>query len=223
MIPVYTIEALNTRTIAELKSIAATLGIAPEGNKTKRTTWIDAIIAHQATIQSVADIAPVAVELPQDTLDLLAEIDARFDQAFEVIANLKSQYSQAIAKIDSIIAAKPVSNIWWYSINHQHGTVTIDQECRQFRVVSLYGDRPEVEVQAADGTWVNSRWQSAKNNRYINAVIEGIPARRDEMYQRVIDTPMSEFDLAEECDQPPGRGDGRGRIDAEIESDWIEF
>jgi hypothetical protein len=46
--PVYTSQALASRKLPQLKRIAAELGVNPKGNKTKRQTWIDAIIGHQS-------------------------------------------------------------------------------------------------------------------------------------------------------------------------------
>lgn len=239
----YTVESLSNKKIAELKAIASVAGIEPVGNRSHCSTWIDAILSHQAVaIKSVADdvvaklvadIAPT-VELPADTIALLAEIDARFDKAFEVIDSLKSQYKEAIAKIDRLTAkTEPISKIWWYSSTHHQGTVTIDNgEPHQFRVVSLYSDCPEIELLATNGVWVNSRWRTASNNRYINAVIAAIPARRDAMYALALNAnPFCKSDgeiwdgndfLGYEDQQPPGRGDGRGRIDCKS---WegIEF
>ncbi|MBU7585754.1 MAG: hypothetical protein KAF91_23215 [Nostoc sp. TH1S01] len=68
--PVYTPQALASRKLPSLKQIAVDLGVAPGGNKTKRQTWIDAIIAHQsAQLQRIARPAPDEQDIAQGKFD----------------------------------------------------------------------------------------------------------------------------------------------------------
>lgn len=46
--PIYTKEKLESLTLGEVKKIAREKGITPDGNKTYKSVWIDAIAAHQS-------------------------------------------------------------------------------------------------------------------------------------------------------------------------------
>lgn len=234
MNPFYNAEVLNGKLIGELRNIAETIGASPKGHKGHKATWIEAIVAHQAAriesvasnlveelvgeIDSVADAAQAAVyernskahaRLEEQLLDLqvlMADIQEQLLLDISAIRN-------TIAQIDRVL---PPAKLWWW--NNQHGTVEIEGEKRQFKVSMIYySDCPIVEVQSLSGTWINSQWHTAKNNRYINAVLAAIP-------DRILNSPIEENDneiwdgddfLGYSEDQPPGRGDGRGgRIEA---------
>lgn len=46
--PIYTKEKLESLSLPGIKKIARSLGVTPDGNKTYKSVWIDAIVAHQS-------------------------------------------------------------------------------------------------------------------------------------------------------------------------------
>ena len=252
MNPIYTAESLNGKLISDLKAIARTIGATVEGDLRKKATWVEAIVAHQvARIESVAsnlveelvgEIDSLADAAQAAVYERNSEAHARLENQLldlqVLMADIQAQLSLDISAIRTTIAeidrVLPPAQIWWW--DNQHGTVEIDGEKRQFNVIHLYGN-PAVEVQSMSGVWVDSRWHTAKNNRYINAVLAAIPDRISEIHDRIseihdriLNSPIQENDneiwdgndfIGSSEDQPPGRGVGRGgRIEAEI---WDEF
>lgn len=245
MNPIYTAESLNGKLISELKAIARTIGATVEGDLRKKATWVKAIVAHQVAriesvasnlveelvgeIDSVADAAQAAVY--ECNSEAHARLEGQLLDLQVLMADIQTQLSLDISAIRTTIAeidrVLPPAQIWWW--DNQHGTVEIDGEKRQFKAVKMYGE-PVVEIQSMSGTWINSQWNTAKNNKYINAVLKAIPDRISEVHDRILNSPIQENDneiwdgndfIGYSEDQPPGRGDGRGgRIEAEI---WDEF
>ena len=239
MNPVYTAQVLNGKLISKLKAIARTIGATVEGDLRKKATWVEAIVAHQvARIESVAsnlveelvgEIDSVGNAAQAAVYERNSEAHARLeDQLLNLqvlMADIQAQLSLDISAIRTTIAeidrVLPRAQIWWW--DNQHGTVEIDGEKRQFNVIHLYGN-PAVEVQSMSGVWVDSRWHTAKNNRYINEVLAAIPDRISEIHDRILNSPIQENGndfIGYSEDQPPGRGDSRGgRIEAEIRDEF---
>jgi hypothetical protein len=234
MIPVYTVEALSSLPLPAIKKIAQSLGVTPQGDLRRKATWVESIVLYQqSAIKPVAqEVASNTTELPAATEALLVEIAENLQKAQAKIDELRAICESGIVAIDRVLPPVQTVELWWWD-NH-HGTVTVDGEKRQFRVISLYGDRPVVELQTSNGTWVHSWWETAKNNRYINAVLAEIPNRLDAIHAQILESdPFRKNDeiwdgndfLGYEDNEPPNRGDnGRGRIEAVgNECDWVEF
>ena len=155
-------------------------------------------------------------------------------QALDCIDAYNLAPTPAPAFLTDLIAdiPEPIIKFWWF--NDSQGTVTVGGEKRQFEVISLYGERPLVRILSSKGDWIDSRWKTSNNNRYIKALIEvGVPQKRDELYQRAMQSAapatncykqlsnLNDWELIFNStdDQPPGRGDGRG---GRVESEWVE-
>jgi len=252
MFPVYTAEVLLSLSLVEVKAIARKIGAVPTADLRKRASWVEAIINSQASkiqsvadelvaeitadIDAVADAAQAAVyqgdseshrnfeERIAESLELLANVQAKINSQLEEVQGQMASIRGVIARIDAV-AIPP--EIWWY--DNYRGTVTVDGEKRQFEIVSLYG-HPVVQVLSSAGKWIDSRWSSTKNNRYINAILAEIPNHIQHIHDRILLSDPVIYDCDNEIwedgelidytdDQPPGRGDGRGRI----KSEWVEF
>ena len=257
MYQVYTAEALLSLSLVQIKAIARKIGITPTADLRKRASWVQAVLDSQvakiqavadelvaeitADIDAVADAAQAAVyqgdseshrnfeERMAESLELLANVQAKINSQLEEVQGQMASIRGAIARIDAVITPP---EIWWY--DNTKGTVTIAGEKRQFEVLALYGS-PTVQVLSSSGTWIDSRWHTAKNNRYINAVLAEIPSHIQTMHDRILlsDSVPSGCDneiwdgddfLGYSEDQPPGRGDGRGRFETVgDECEWGEF
>lgn len=248
MYQVYTAEALSSLPLGEIKAIARKIGATPTADLRKRTSWVDAILDNQAAkIQSVAD--ELVAELTAD-IDAVADaaqtavytgnaeihrgLEKKLAATQELLASVQVTLSNQMAEVRGLIAridaviAPPQVEFWWFD-NHR-GTVTVDGEKRQFEIIHLYGS-PVVQVLSSAGKWVDSRWSSTKNNRYLNAILAEIPNHIQRIHDRILasdpmQSDISDGEIWEDAeltgyaeDQPPGRGDGRGRIECE----WVEF
>jgi len=254
---VYTAETLSSLSLVEIKVIARKIGAVPTADLRKRASWADAVLNSQvakiqsvadelvaeltADIDAVADAAQVAVyqgdsEAHRELEEKLAATQNLLASAQAVLSNQMAEVRGLIARIDAVIAP-PTVEFWWFD-NH-NGTVTVDGEKRQFKVLSLYGNSPIVQILSTSGTWVDSRWYSARNNRYINAVLAEIPNHIQAMHDRILASDPMQSDAGdgeiwdgdiflgneEEDDEEIYRGKGRGgRIEAvENEWGWAEF
>lgn len=253
MNPFYTVETLSSLSLVEIKAIARKIGAVPTADLRKRASWVEAIINSQAAriqsvadelvaeitadIDAVADAAQAAVyqgdsesqrnfeERMVESLELLANVQAKINSQLEEVQGQMASIRGVIARIDAVITPP---EIWWY--DNTKGTVTIAGEKRQFEVLALYGN-PTVQVLSSAGIWIDSRWHTAKNNRYINAILAEIPNHIQRIHDRILLSDPIAHDCDNEIwedgelvgytdDEPPNRGDnGRGRI----ESEWIEF
>lgn len=253
MQPLYTVDILSNKSFGEIKAISRQLGAVPTADLRKRSNWIEAILDSQAiNIQRVADdlIAEITADIdavadaaqaaanandPEahrsfedrmaDSLELLANVQAKINSQLEEIQGQMSLIRGAIARIDAVIEPE----IWWY--DNTKGTVTVAGEKRQFEVLALCGN-PTVQVLSSSGTWIDSRWHTARNNRYINAVLAAIPDHILQIHDHILNSPIPEYENSNEIwdgnefigyeEQPPGRGDGRGRIECKAD-EWGEF
>lgn len=255
MNPFYTAEALSSLPLLQIKAIARKIGATPTADLRKRDSWIDAILDSQAgkiqsvanelvaeitaDIDAVADAAQAAVyegnsQAHRELEEQLAATQEALAAAQTILSNQMAEVRGLIARIDAVIQ-EPKIEFWWFD-NYQ-GTVTVDGKKRQFKIVSLYGDNPVVQILSSKGQWVDSRWYSARNNRYINAVLAEIPGHIQAMHDRILASDSMQSDAGdgeiwEDCelvgyndDEPPNRGDsGRGRIEAvENKWGWVEF
>jgi hypothetical protein len=241
MFPVYTAEVLLSLSLVEVKAIARKIGAVPTADLRKRASWVEAIINSQASkIQSVADelVAEITADIDavadaaqaavyQGESEAHRELEEQLAATQKLLASVQTTLSNQmaevrglIARIDAVIAPSKVE-FWWH--DNQRGTVTVDNEKRQFEVIHLYG-HPVVQVLSSKGQWVDSRWASAKNNRYINAILAEIPSHIQRIHDRILLSDPIAHDCDNEIwedgeligytnDQPPGRGDGRGRIE----------
>lgn len=251
MNPFYTAEALSSLSLTEIKTIARKIGAVPTADLRKRASWITAILDSQvgkiqsvanelvaeitADIDAVADAAQAAVY--EGNSEAHRELEEQLAATQEVLASVQITLSNQMAEVRGLIARidaviqEPKIEVWWLD-NHQ-GTVTVDGEKRQFKIASLYGS-PVVQILSSKGQWVDSRWYSARNNRYINAVLAEIPGHIQRIHDRILasDPMQSDAEIWEDNeligygeDEPPNRGDsGRGRIEAvKNEWGWVEF
>lgn len=244
MIPVYTFESLSLLSFSKIKKIACSIGCKVIGDLRKKSTWLEAVLASQPQL-AVQSVVPA--KNTQELLDATQITLAEIDDALAKVALAKQLLEQALDCIspvtvslplpafafltDLIQDSEPVIKFWWW--NNHHGTVTVDGEKRQFHIVKLYGDNPEVKMLTSDGTWINSNWTTTRNNRYINAILAEIPAHIDHIHERVLASdPFSVADgeiwdgdefVGLDDDQPPGRGDGRGDgRGGRVDSEWVE-
>lgn len=256
MFPVYTVDVLSNKSLSELKAIARQLDAVPTADLRKRANWVEAILNSQAAniqrvadeliaeitadIDAVADAAQAAVyandseaqrsfdDRMAESLELLANVQANINSQLAEVQSQMSSIRSVIARIDAV-AAPP--EIWWY--NNTKGTVTVAGEKRQFEVLALYGN-PIVQVLSSSGTWIDSRWHTARNNRYINAVLGAIPEHISAIHDRILNSPIAEWENSNEIwdgddflgyadEEPPNRGDnGRGRVECGAD-EWGEF
>jgi hypothetical protein len=252
MFPVYTADQLSALSLPEIKVIAGKIGATPTADLRKRASWVQAVLDSQvAKIQSVADelVAEITADIDAvadaaqaavyqgdseahsnfeqrmtESLELLANVQAKINSQLEEVQGQMASIRGVIARIDAVITPP---QIWWY--DNTKGTVTIAGEKRQFEVLALYGN-PTVQVLSSAGTWIDSRWHTAKNNRYINAVLAAIPSHIQTIHDRILLSDSVEYDCDNEIwdgddflgyseDQPPGRGDGRDRVEAVANND----
>ncbi len=221
----------------------------------KRASWVESVLNSQASqiqavadelvaeitadIDAVADAAQAAVyegnsETHRELEEQLATTQEVLAAAQTILSNQMAEVRGLIARSDAVIQ-EPKIEFWWFD-NYQ-GTVTVDGKKRQFKVVSLYGGSPVVQILSSKGQWVDSRWYSARNNRYINAVLAEIPGHIQAMHDRILASDPMQSDAGDGeiwedgeligfgDDELPNRGDnGRGRIEAvENEWEWAEF
>lgn len=254
MFPVYTAEVLSSLSLLQIKAIARKIGALPTADLRKRTSWVDTILDSQvakiqavadelvaeitADIDAVSDAAQAAVyqgdsEAHRELEEKLAATQNLLASAQAILSNQMAEVRGLINRIDAVIAP-PKTEFWWH--DDHRGTVTVDGEKRQFEVVSLYG-HPVVQVLSSAGKWIDSRWSSTKNNRYINAVLAEIPGHIQRIHDRILASDPMQSDVGDgeiwedgeligySDDEPPNRGDnGRGRIEAvENEWGWVEF
>jgi hypothetical protein len=256
MFPVYTAEALSSLSLAAIKEIARKIGAVPTADLRKRASWMQAILDSQvdkiqsvadelvaeltADIDAVADAAQAAVyqgdsEAHREIEEKLAATQELLAVAQNTLSNQMAEVRGLIARIDAVIAP-PQVEFWWFD-NYQ-GTVTVDGKKRQFKIVSLYGGSPVVQILSSKGQWVDSRWYSARNNRYINAVLAEIPGHIQAMHDRILASDSMQSDAGDEeiwdgdiflgnedeDDEEIYRGKGRGRIETvKNEWGWVEF
>jgi hypothetical protein len=129
------------------------------------------------------------------------------------IADTHRQYIQSLCA-----DIEPIVDIWWQG--DSNGAVSIDggNTYRCFRVIDMLSDSPIVKLIVSKKNEIDSRWATTKNNRYMQAVLEAIPAHIQQVASEIWEDGEV---VGYGEDQPPGRGDGRGgRIEAEI---WDEF
>lgn len=244
MNPIYTAECLNGKLISELKAIVRAIGATVEGDLRRKVSWVEAIIAHQAPIEAVASVTE---EIQQRNFiaeedAIIEKINILSDALnFAILSEFYSAECPGIRKLEDDVDTlnfqlqqitdahreyiqslcadiEPIVDIWWQSDNG--GAVSIDggNTYRCFRVVDMLSDLPVVKLIASKKNEIDSRWATTKNNRYMRAVLEAIPAHIKQVANEIWeDGEVIGYDE----DQPPGRGDGRGgRIEAEI---WDEF
>lgn len=279
MFPVYTAESLAAKSRDELKAIARQIGASAIGDHRRKSTFIDAIIAHQRaaveSIESICDelVAEHEAELgnakPAANRDFIAEENAIIEQIdiisdainFAILSGSYNPKCPDIIKLEAdrdalnqqlieVAAAHQARNdaewdaldreigqtlaklappsVWWY--DKYNGTVEVDGQKRQFKAMAIYSQQPVVKLLSAAGKWIDSRWDKTSNNRYIAAVLTDIPRHLEGLEQKHKE--FIEFGsdgeiwdgqvfLGYEEDRPPGKGDGRGRI--EPVNEWVEF
>jgi hypothetical protein len=146
------------------------------------------------------------------------DIDA-LNLQLQQVADAHREYIQSLCR-----DAEPIADIWWQGENN--GAVSIDggQTYRCFRVLDMLSDRPVIKLIVSKKQEIDSRWATTKNNRYIQAVFDAIPAHIKQIASEIWEN-GEVVDYSGENDEPPNRGDnGRGRIEAvENEWGWVEF
>jgi hypothetical protein len=144
------------------------------------------------------------------------DVDA-LNQQLQEISDAHREY------IRSFCATEPIVDIWWQS--DTNGAVSIDggQTYRCFRVLDMLS-APVIKLISSRKTEIDSRWQTTKNNRYIQAILEALPAHIKQIASEIWED-GEVVNYSGENDEPPNRGDnGRGRIEAvENEWGWVEF
>jgi hypothetical protein len=144
------------------------------------------------------------------------DVDA-LNLQLQQVADAHREYIQSLCR-----DAEPIADIWWQGENN--GAVSIDggQTYRCFRVLDMLSDRPVIKLIVSKKQEIDSRWATTKNNRYIQAVLDAIPAHIKQIASEIWEN-GEVVGYGGENDEPPNRGDsGRGRIEAN-EWGWVEF
>lgn len=246
MFQIYTVDALSSKHINELKLIAHQMGAAVFGDHRRKSSFVNAIVSHQqATVELVQSIcdelvaeheAEIAEAQPQldfaaEEAAILAEIESVGDalnsfilsDAFagcdcpeirrleEELDALNQRYQEMCSEHLEAIGAnyEPIVDIWWQGENN--GSVSIDggNSYRAFRVLDMQSDCPIVKLVSSKKNELDSRWVTTKNNRYMQAVLEAIPARIQQLASEIWEDGEI-VGYEDNGEGPINRGDGRG-------------
>lgn len=121
MYQIYSINTLKVKSLAELKAIAKERGITPEGNKTYKQTWINAIV----------DAQPKKVEQPKTEFDVVGDeviADGEAIASIEQDDNLTQPWVVQINGVEIFRAdtwAKCFHYVCWH---YKQGTLPIPSE-----------------------------------------------------------------------------------------------
>lgn len=209
------------------------------------------------SLAEVSDLAPVdeATETEQGllaTLNLLADAEqaAILENRQEDARKFSDAYEETLAEYEAVIGKSIESlaresmaiceqgeavRVTWQG--EAIGTVSVDYGAteRVFTILDLFTTNPVIKVITTNGTVIDSRWQTTRNNRYIKAVQEAIPARLAKLVDEICEHSMSRHrqhitppdyiyaggDGEGERRGGNGNGDDRGRLNGTVSaSDW---
>ncbi|MEG4302185.1 hypothetical protein [Microcoleus sp. D3_18a_C4] len=103
---IYTRELLDKHLLPELKEIAQELGIIPDGNKTRRETWVAALIGQPFPV--FQSLNPIDIQ-DQEPIEKSLDVDRTFEQnelsdldaALAEIARLRAENAELMQQVRS--------------------------------------------------------------------------------------------------------------------------
>lgn len=141
----------------------------------------------------------------------------------EKLDALSQRYQEVCNERSEAIGSnfEPIIDIWWQG--ESNGAVSIDggNSYRAFRVLDMHSDCPIVKLICSKKNELDSRWIATKNNRYMRAVLEAVPAHIQQLANEIWEDGEIVGYQDSNDEGPINRGEGRGRI--EPAGEWVEF
>jgi hypothetical protein len=184
----YTLEQLQQKTFKELKQIGWNLNVLPAGDRRCRQSWIDALVGVNPPLLQLLEVSPgVEVEQVQEAIEV---------QAQEPIES----------KFGRIVYPKPAAEL-----------IAINEETRpdidRTESADLHNQRPHTsELQGSNSGAKTQALGNQKGDRVL--AVEG---NHQADKRRFVPRQPNELTATGFNDeQPPNRGDGRGRLETEL-------
>ncbi|MEG4081963.1 hypothetical protein QUA10_28520, partial [Microcoleus sp. Pol8_D6] len=217
----YTLDELKRKTLKELKEIGYQLNVLPEGDRRCHQNWIDAIAGVNPPLLQLLEVSPVQepIEPVQDAIEVQAQepIEVQAQEPIEVQAQepIESKFGRIVYSKASV---KPIAQTAKITPGENDGNATESDRLTNLRAHSHCPGTDTAELHGSSSGIESSNPQHEESDRVLAAAGNG---QRDS--RGALRSQPNELAAIFNDEQPPNRGDGKGRIEPKLSQSAIGF